>query len=140
MTPAVRDGIRLGIDRLRFAGLQAAILQLLKKREQPLLASDGGGRFRLGQFFESLLEGGPCARKTVPGAVDGLVQPFPREMVAAIGDTRNVLVPPREPLQEISRQEPALGADGLERVVFGGAHVGDSFRNYVIVALNSSFT
>jgi hypothetical protein len=28
----------------------------------------------------------------------------------------------------------------LERVVFGGAHVGDSFRNYVIVALNSSFT
>ena len=115
--PGVADGVvnaargQLALER------QPAVAQLLEQDQQPALPRQRDAGVARGQAAPLLIEALPHAETAVPRAVDRLVEPLAgRQMIvgrgqavqrAAVGDA----------LQQVRRQDRALGLDGGE----GGA-------------------
>ena len=113
LLPGVRDGVRLAVDLDVLAALQAAVAQLLEEGQQPLLAGEAGAGVLGSQALAGRLEGGPGGPEAVPAPAGGLVRLLARDQVIVTpGEAVDALRAFDEALEEVGREEGALGVDG----------------------------
>src|SRR5262245_42020852 len=117
----MREGIRLAGDLDGASGLQAAKAKLLEEDEEPPLPRKRRSRVVFWEVAAGIAELDPCADETIPGADDCLVQREVRQVVVLGTHATEIPVTLRYPLQEVGRQETALGADRLKEAA-GAAH------------------
>ena len=117
------DGIGATADRRTGGDGQEAESELAQERQAPLVVGEAGARLALGEVRGGGREPPVVSAQAVPGVGDRLVQAFAGREPVVFGPgagKRRTRV--ENALQEVRRQQSALGADGLELLV-GAGHV-----------------
>jgi hypothetical protein len=117
MVPEMGNWIGLAVDLGGAGGWETAIPKFLQEHQQPALACQRSAGVSFGKGVSRSAEGFPGAQETIPALTDAFVETLPRhQMVGGFFQSRQILIPVHNALQQISRQESPLGAYGGEQV------------------------
>ena len=109
------DGVGAAGDRGAGGDGQKAESELAQQRQAPPVVCETGTRLALGEVRGGGCEPPVVSPEAVPGVGDRLVQAFAgREPVVLGPGAGKRRTRAENALQEVRRQQPALGADGLE--------------------------
>jgi hypothetical protein len=113
----------LALDLEGLGGLQAAVAELAEEGQQPLLSGEAGAGVFVSQGLAGRLERGPGGLQAVPASAGGLVRLLPTDEVVGLGgEAVDPLRAFDEALQEVGREEAALGLDAREEAAAGAGH------------------